>query len=835
MEKGSRRHGGSSREALLSEYGVGEPFTVVDDGMKWPRFTQMTIGRTFLLWLLGVLVLTLVLVSALVLWHERRILEDEMTNQAQLLARTLAVAAAGGGSPEFLAVASMGDLRAGEVRSADGGLLWRYGPSLEEVAVLDPGLLRIQERVEVGPSPTTPTAVVDVVLLLSRSRMDRHLATSAVRLVTALGLVLALALLVGMDLVGRVVRPLRALADSARSFQAEEPMDPPTAEAHAVEVRDLAAAFRDMASRLAQQRQSLAASEQRFKDLFTSSPTPLLELNDSLEIRGANPAAESFLGCDLNEAKGRPVAGFLVGIREEDLVNAVQASKNGLEAVVEARWQLAGGERAEVELHVRPARDQGAPGSLMAIHDVTDRVRRLGERWRRTFDAMVDGVALVDPAGAIVLANRALTRDLDRIRPLVEEQLRVGDECDWRAENQGRLLQCSLTSPKGLGHSILVVRDVTDQVRTEGRLREAEKMQAVGTLASGVAHDFNNLLAAIQLHCRWLLREPQASPEAGAAIRDLADEGIEVVRELLLFARRESTPPRTVDLAALVAGQHGVLSHLMPAFVALEVDVGEQQVPVVGNPVALRRLLLNLVLNARDALVGQSGDGDQHGQIDVRIRTSEDSALLEVADNGPGISPEHQNRLFEPFFSLKRHGRGAGLGLAVVYAIVTEHDGEIELSSDGRSGSTFRVRLPLGSPLDLEPLEIDNASGAVEDGRRVLLVDDDGREAARLVESMAAAGLEVRHATTLEAATELVRTWSPAAVVVPDALPEGNIEMWAHEIDPPTVILASASSGGRDRTSAGSVVVERTAAPHAVVAALYRIGVRGVDDSSSET
>jgi hypothetical protein len=189
----------------------------------------MTIGRSFLLWLLGVLVVTLVLVSALVLWHEREVLEEELTNQSRLLARTLAVATAKEGSPEFLAHVSMGDVRACELRSGGGRLLWRYGPSLDEVVTLDRSLLRVEEQIQVDPGPWGAGETVDVVLLVSRSRIDRHLAAAAVRLVAALGLALALALVVGLDLVGRVVKPLRALTDSVRVFQPEESSKLPTA------------------------------------------------------------------------------------------------------------------------------------------------------------------------------------------------------------------------------------------------------------------------------------------------------------------------------------------------------------------------------------------------------------------------------------------------------------------------------------------------------------------------------------------------------------------------------------------------------------------------------
>ena len=268
----------------------------------------MTIGRTFLLWLLGVLIVTLVLVSALVLWNERRTLEAELENQSRLLAKTLALTVAEGGSPEYLRVISTGDLRAGEVRARDGQVLWRYGPPLDEALALDLSLLRVDESVEVGRGLWAGGDTVDVVLLVSRSRIDRQFAGSAVRLVTALGLTLALALVAGLSLVARVVEPLRALAEGVRSFDAERPPKLGAESSRIREVRELAEAFDDMAERLAVQRRSLAASERRYRALFAASPTPLLELDDGLVIRGANTASMSFLGGVPERAVGRPVS-----------------------------------------------------------------------------------------------------------------------------------------------------------------------------------------------------------------------------------------------------------------------------------------------------------------------------------------------------------------------------------------------------------------------------------------------------------------------------------------------------------------------------------------------
>ena len=776
----------------------------------------MTIGRSFLLWLLGVLIATLVLVSALVLWHEHRALEVELENHSRLMAQTLALAVSGGGSPEYLAVISTGDLRAGEVRSRDGQVLWRYGPPLDEALALDLSLLRVDESVVVGRGPWGGGDTVDVVLLVSRNRIDRLFASAAVRLVTALGLVLALALVVGLGLVGRVVKPLGDLADSVRAFDADNPPRIGVADTRITEVKELAGAFEDMTRRLAHQRRSLAASERRFRELFEASPSPLLELDDSMTVRGANSAAASFLGGRPSAAVGTPVARYVEGMSSEELSSALASAYLADEVVVETRWRLDGDEAAEVELHVRPTGDDDSSGLLMAIHDVTDRVRRLGERWQRTFDAMVDGVALVEPSGEIEQANTALQRHLPSVREGLGERSRVGESAEWRVKSEDRLLQCTLTSPEGLGHSILVARDITDAVRADSRLREAEKMQAVGTLASGVAHDFNNLLAAILLHVRWLLREPEASDEAGAAIRDLADEGIEVVRELLLFARRESTPPRTLDLTSLVAAHEGLLRHLMPPHVELRLRLPDHVVPLVGNPVALRRMLLNLVVNGRDAAPSEGG------WVEVALTTTENEAILEVRDNGPGVPAEYRDRLFEPFFSSRRRDRGAGLGLAVVYAIVTEHRGFIELDPTPGVGACFTVRIPLGREVDVEPVPTDTAA-ANPPGARVVLVDSNGREASRIIEALAEAGLEVRHAPSLAAAAVVMDQWAPEAVVMEVSLPDGEAVDAVGRWPVPAVVLGR--PGDELSWPPTAEVVERGAAPDVVLAALQRLGV----------
>jgi signal transduction histidine kinase/HAMP domain-containing protein len=774
----------------------------------------MTLGRSFLLWLLGVLVVTLVLVSALVLWHERQILEDELRSRAELLAQVLALAATDSGSPEYLKVFSMTDIRAGEVRDSNGRVLWRFGPSPDEIADLDTSLMRVERTVAVSQGVWGSETSVNVVLLVSRARVRANLAAAAARLLAGLAIALILALVVGLVLVGRVVAPLNQLADWVRAFDPDRPAElmegGPT-----TEVRDLARSFGDMAERLAEQRLSLLTSERRFRELFTASPTPLLRLDSDLGLRDANPAAEPYLGGPASRMAATSLAGFVQKPSAEELEAALGAVDEAGETTLEAHWNLADGELAEVELRIAWAGGDIKEGYLVAIHDLTDRVRRMGERWRRTFDAMVDGVALVDHEGAMVLANQALQPNAVAVVGDLAHRLRGRAPRQWRTNHGGRLLDCSLTAPDGLEHAILVVRDVTETVDAEDRLRDAEKMQAVGTLASGVAHDFNNLLAAILLHVRLMDRQPEAAVESVAAIRDLAEQGTEVVRELLYFARRESAAPRTIDLVELVRQQEAVLRHLLPDSVKLGVELEEEAVPVVADPVGLRRLLLNLVINARDA-VEESG-----GRVTIRVEHTAGRAVLEVADDGPGIPTDVREHLFEPFFTLRRQGRGSGLGLAVVYSIVSAHGGEVDVHSTPGEGARFIVRLPLSEVAALEPLE-GRAPGAGAP-IRVLLVEKNGRAAARKVEVMAGAGLEVRHVPSLEVIADLTRGWLPTVMVVAeDAVSTKGGEL--ERLQLPVLLLGDAEDADPQRLGPRVIRLRGGATPDAILDALRDLG-----------
>jgi len=525
-----------------------------------------------------------------------------------------------------------------------------------------------------------------VELMLSTSQIRHHVVRTGARLALTLCLVLALAMVGGMFLINRVVEPLRLVAESVGSFDPDLPSGAPPVKGTGREVRELAGAFTRMSERLVVQRTALSASERRFRELFESSPVALLELDQGGHIIGANPASRALIGESSGSESGLTSLGEFLPTADT-LLEGLRKAEDGITS--EGLWRTPDGRDSEVELHLQSIGGEGRSAALLAVRDLSDRLRRLGERWQRTLDEMDEGVALLDGNGKPIQTNRAFAAFAGDVLPRVSGPLGGGRRKEWNQDAGDRSLRCVLTHASEGGERVLVVRDQTDWLRAEEQLREGRTMEAVATLASGVAHDFNNLLAGILLHVRILQKDPSARAEAAETIGSLAEEGAEVVKGLLDFANPDSGPRGIVDLVALVKDQEKLLRHMLPDDVGLECSLPGTTAEVFGNVGDLRRILLNLVLNARDAF------GSDAGRIDIEVSRSDSEAVLAVSDDGPGVPPAIRDRIFEPFFSLRREGRGAGLGLAVTFALVEDHDGTITHEPGKDGGARFIVRLPL--------------------------------------------------------------------------------------------------------------------------------------------
>jgi len=322
-----------------------------------------------------------------------------------------------------------------------------------------------------------------------------------------------------------------------------------------------------------------------------------------------------------------------------------------------------------------------------------------------------------------------------------------------------------------------VMIDITEEKTLANQLRQAQKMEAIGRLAGGIAHDFNNVLTAIQGHTRLLLEElgEEGSEVLRSDVQNIqqsAEHAAALTRQLLAFSRQQVTRPEVLDLNAHVRALEGMLGRLIEENVELRNDLDDDLVPVRADPAQVEQVIVNLVVNARDAMP----DG---GHIEVATETvviSEEDATafpfpmrpgsyvrLSVADTGTGIPPALQERIFEPFFTTKEMGKGTGLGLSTVYGIVKQSGGFIHARSPAREGigTRFEVYLPpaaegaRGTPevsASGESWTVEPPSG---EGRTILVVEDDERVRELLCEVLRRQGYELVEAENGAEAVEV--------------------------------------------------------------------------------
>jgi PAS domain S-box-containing protein len=284
--------------------------------------------------------------------------------------------------------------------------------------------------------------------------------------------------------------------------------------------------------------------------------------------------------------------------------------------------------------------------------------------------------------------------------------------------------------------AMAVIDDVTERRYLEEQLRQSQKLEAVGRLAGGIAHDFNNLLTVITGRARLAQRRLPAGDAVRADIELIARTGeraATLTQQLLAFSRKQVLQPRVVDLNAVVAGMGAMLRRLIPEDIDLVLRPGPDLWRVRADPGQIEQVITNLALNARDAM--PSGGRLEIETANVRLDDPMGKGLagvppgsyvtLVVGDTGVGIEPTMLDRIFEPFFTTKEIGKGTGLGLAMVYGIVKQHDGAIAVASEPDAGSIFTVYLPR---VDAEVPEGDGAGAASappQGTATVLLVEDE--------------------------------------------------------------------------------------------------------------
>jgi two-component system cell cycle sensor histidine kinase/response regulator CckA len=322
-----------------------------------------------------------------------------------------------------------------------------------------------------------------------------------------------------------------------------------------------------------------------------------------------------------------------------------------------------------------------------------------------------------------------------------------------------------------------VMQDITERKRLESQFLQAQKMEGIGRLAGGVAHDFNNLLTAVLGYIEMAgtkLERDNPAHEYFGSIRHAAERGASLTRQLLGFARRQITEPRVVDLDALVVQMQDLLRRVIGEDVELRIVTARDLGSVRLDPAQFEQVLMNLVINARDAMPNGGTLTIESRNVDLDESYARQHqgvqpghyVMLAVSDTGMGMTEDVSRHLFEPFFTTKPPGRGTGLGLATCYGIVKQNGGHIWVYSEYGRGSTFKIFLPRTGEAAVSEAPADPASGTVAGHETVLVVEDEPMVRAISVESLEMLGYRVLQASNGEEALEVARAFAGAIDLV---------------------------------------------------------------------
>src|SRR6266852_4242992 len=347
-------------------------------------------------------------------------------------------------------------------------------------------------------------------------------------------------------------------------------------------------------------------------------------------------------------------------------------------------------------------------------------VRRAKEQWETAFDALSEGIAVVDDEGRVRRANRALAGLLGVALPSVVgaslgeallgkshaladllSAARRGERpapLVARSDRLRRALRVNAARIPGATteqSTVVLVEDVTEQQALETQLVQSEKLAAVGHLVSGVAHELNNPLTSIAGLAEFLLEQHELGPNDRGHLRvihEQAERAGRIVRNLLTFARKSTTERARVDLNDVVRRTLTLLSYdLRLEDVETRQELAHALPEILGDRPALQQVVLNLLTNAGHAVAGNAAGRPRL----IEVRTWFDGQVhLRVSDNGPGIPDEAVSQVFTPFFTTKEPGQGTGLGLSISYSIVQAHGGQIVLERPAEGGAAFRLDLP---------------------------------------------------------------------------------------------------------------------------------------------
>ena len=546
--------------------------------------------------------------------------------------------------------------------------------------------------------------------------------------------------------------------------------------------------------------EDLRRSEANFKVLIEGMVDAVFVHQNGV-ICYANPAMAALLGFDgPHELLGKVPASTFIHPEDQYATLDFGRRRDSGEPlrVLRIRWVRRDGEVVFIEGTSTAITHNNRPAVAVVVRNITTQLREQEERrrverslqlseerYRLLFDGSPISILLFDPRTLRILdANGAAvslygyTRDelqgmqLTELKTHDDEGLRrrmaeinAGGARLWRGIRKHRRKDGTVIDVEVVSHTVIVDgspavmamgSDVTERRQLEQQLRQAQKMEAIGSLAGGVAHDFNNILAVIVANADLLRTElGEGHPQSSDVdeIESAAQRGAALTRQMLTFSRQQPVAPRALSLNAHVSDLGKMLARILGEDVRIRTNLDPRLGAIEADPGQVDQVLLNLVINSRDAmprggnLVVETANIDL-GQGEATVLGLQPGAYvrLTVQDNGVGMAPAVRERIFEPFFTTKEIGKGTGLGLATVFGIVARSGGAIAVDSEPGRGTTFRIHFPR--------VEADRATAASDPpssvhsrgAETILLVEDEEpvrRAVGRLLRSRGYAVLEV--------------------------------------------------------------------------------------------
>ena len=561
---------------------------------------------------------------------------------------------------------------------------------------------------------------------------------------------------------------------------------------------------RDVTERMRAVRE-LRESEERYRDLFENANDMIQAVKPDNSFIYVNRAWRETLGYSEEEISGLSVFDIIDPASKEHCMDIFQRVMRGedVEKIV-ASFICKDGKRIIVEGNINCRFKDGKPISTRAIfRDITERkqaeeaLRESEERYRSVLEANPDPVVVYDMEGKVIYFNPAFTvvfgwslsdrvgKKMDAFVPeenwpeTIEmiEKVKRGENFygveTRRYAKSGDIIDISISAAiwrdsRGVTMgSVITLRDISHQKRLEAELLHAQRIESIGTIASGVAHNFRNILTAISANNQLLemkCREDELLLEIAERINGAVSRGAGLVDGLMQFSRKGETAAfKFLNFANVIQEIHDLISKSFDKSIDIKVNVPES-IPVMGDHLALSQVLMNLCTNARDAM-------PRGGELNIEAEKEGDNAVITISDMGHGMDKETTDRCFDPFFTTKGIGKGTGLGLSTSYGIIKDHGGDIRVHSEVGKGTTFRVRIPMVLLGEAESKEVPSEA-ILGKGEKILVIDDETDVLEPMQAVLKSIGYRVALASSGKEGIAKYLSWKPHVVLIDRNMPE---------------------------------------------------------------